>query len=285
MADEQPADSSDERASDEQAPDLEQLLATLRDRVEQRRAKGEYPPGLEADLDGHFLRLTGDRPPTPAFVLAELDGALDDLDHFEYRRDAISTSSRLPGGSTMHRAIAKGVGRQIQGVFEQTQDQSRRVVRAMALLARTTNLLADAYDTRVIQQLDDLQLQLAQEQARMQQLLVQMGEVVARVPGSGLDAWYDADAFNAHFRGFAEDIAGRYRDLAALFTGCGPVLDIGFGRGEFLELLGELGVDARGIESDARLVEWARRAAWPPMRVAPSSTCATSTRGAWVAWS
>ena len=46
----------------------------------------------------------------------------------------------------------------------------------------------------------------------------------------------------------------RYRDLAQRFAGCAPVLDIGFGRGEFLDLLGEIGVEAGGIEVDADLV-------------------------------
>jgi 2-polyprenyl-3-methyl-5-hydroxy-6-metoxy-1,4-benzoquinol methylase len=253
VADEQPTSSPDQSP-----PELERLLATLRDRVEQRRVAGVYPPDLEAELDGHFERLTGDRPPTPSFLLAELEQALDQLDRFEYRRDVISTQSRIPGGSAVHRAIAKGVGRQIEGVLEQTQDQSHRVVRTIALMARATNMLADAYDTRVIQQLDDLQLQLAQEQERMQQLLARLSEVVARVPGAGLDLWYEADAFNAHFRGEADDIAGRYRDLASRLVGCDPVLDVGFGRGEFLELLRDLDVDARGIEVEPRLVEWAR---------------------------
>ena len=129
-------------------------------------------------------------------------------------------------------------------MLEQTQDQSRHVARAIALMARATNLLSDAYDTRVIQQLDDLQLELAQEQEHVQQLLDRMSEVAAHVPGAGLDLWYEADAFNAHFRGSADDIADRYRDLAARLVGCDPVLDIGFGRGEFLELLRDLDVDA-----------------------------------------
>jgi len=253
VADEQPASSPEPSP-----PDLERLLATLRDRVERRRLAGVYPPDLEAELDGHFERLTGDRPPTPSFLLAELEQALDQLVNFEYRRDAISDESRLPGGSTLHRAIAKGVGRQIQGVLEQTQDQSRRVVRAIALMARATNMLADAYDTRVIQQLDDLQLELAQEQDRLQNLMARVSDVAARVPGTGVDAWYESDAFNAHFRGNHDDIAARYRDLAARFVGCDPVLDIGFGRGEFLELLRDLAVDALGIETEPRLVEWAR---------------------------
>ena len=253
MADEQPTSSPDQSP-----PDIERLIATLRNRVERRRSDGAYPPGLEADLDGHFTRVTGDRPPTPSFLLAELEQAVDELDNFEYRRENISTQSRLPGGSRFHRAIAKGVGRQIQGVLEQTQDQSHRVAHTISLMSRATNMLADQYDTRVIQQLDDLQRQLAQEQRELQQIVIRLSEVAARVPGSGIDSWYSAEAFNAHFRGDEDDIAGRYRDLAALFAGCDPVLDIGFGRGEFLDLLAEIDVDAFGIEVEASMVDDAR---------------------------
>jgi 2-polyprenyl-3-methyl-5-hydroxy-6-metoxy-1,4-benzoquinol methylase len=258
VADEQPTPATDPQPAEQAPPDLEQLLSTLRDRVERRRLDGGYPPGLESDLEEHFRRLTGDRPPSPAFLLNELDQALEAISTYQFHRRELNTSSRIPGGSFVHRAVAKGVGREMQSVLDQAQEQSQRVARAIALAARATNMLADVYDKRVLQQIDDLQTQLAEEQARMQRVLVSLQEVVARVPGSGLDAWYDADAFNAHFRGDADDITERYRDLAARFVGCGPVLDIGFGRGEFLRLLEELGVEARGIEVDPEFVALAR---------------------------
>ena len=50
----------------------------------------------------------------------------------------------------------------------------------------------------------------------------------------------------------------RYRGLAEEFIGLDPVLEIGFGRGEFLELLDELGVKARGIEPSTQLVHEGR---------------------------
>jgi 2-polyprenyl-3-methyl-5-hydroxy-6-metoxy-1,4-benzoquinol methylase len=257
VADEQPTPATDPQPG-EPPPDVEQLLSTLRDRVERRRLDGAYPPGLEGDLEEHFRRLTGDRPPSPAFLLNELDQAMQAVTTYHFHRQELNTSSRIPGGSFVHRAVAKGVGREMQSVLDQAQEQSQRVARAISLVVRTTNMLADVYDKRVLQQLDDLQLQLAEEQARMQRVLVSLQEVVARVPGSGLEPWYHADAFNAHFRGDADDITERYRDLAAHFASCGPVLDVGFGRGEFLRLLADLGVEARGIEVDPALVALSR---------------------------
>jgi 2-polyprenyl-3-methyl-5-hydroxy-6-metoxy-1,4-benzoquinol methylase len=258
VADEQPTPATDSHPDDQASPDLEQLLSTLRDRVERRRLDGAYPPGLEGDLEEHFRRLTGDRPPSAAFVLNEVDQALEAVATYHFHRRELNTSSRIPGGSLVHRGFARGIGREMQSVLEQAQEQSQRVARAITVVARATSMLADVYDKRVLQQLDDLQTQLAEEQARMERVLVSLREVIARVPGSGLDPWYSADAFNAHFRGDADDITDRYRDLAALFDGCGPVLDVGFGRGEFLRLLAEIGVDARGIEAEPELVDLAR---------------------------
>jgi O-antigen chain-terminating methyltransferase len=47
----------------------------------------------------------------------------------------------------------------------------------------------------------------------------------------------------------------RYRELAARLVGHAPVLDVGCGRGEFLELLAEVGVEAQGIDVDSELVK------------------------------
>ena len=71
---------------------------------------------------------------------------------------------------------------------------------------------------------------------------------------------FTADAFESTFRGTKDDLKSRYRDLAERLVGQDPVIDIGCGRGEFLEMLGELGVKARGIELDEALATAAREA-------------------------
>lgn len=54
--------------------------------------------------------------------------------------------------------------------------------------------------------------------------------------------------FENHFRGTVEDIRNRQKVYIEYFIGKNNVLDIGCGRGEFLELLLENGIDAQGIE-------------------------------------
>jgi SAM-dependent methyltransferase/exonuclease VII small subunit len=60
--------------------------------------------------------------------------------------------------------------------------------------------------------------------------------------------------FEDAFRGSSEDIARQLRDYVPIFAGASDVLDIGCGRGEFLALLRESGVVARGIDLNDAMV-------------------------------
>ncbi|HEV8395204.1 MAG TPA: class I SAM-dependent methyltransferase [Vicinamibacterales bacterium] len=61
--------------------------------------------------------------------------------------------------------------------------------------------------------------------------------------------------FEDQFRGAPEEIAARQREYVEIFAGASDVLDIGCGRGEFLALLKERGVRARGIDVNDSMVE------------------------------
>jgi len=56
------------------------------------------------------------------------------------------------------------------------------------------------------------------------------------------------------FRGSEAEIKERQRPYLRHFRGRDPVLDIGCGRGEFLELLSEAGIAARGVDADRDMV-------------------------------
>ena len=69
---------------------------------------------------------------------------------------------------------------------------------------------------------------------------------------------FDYFALEMRIRGTRADVRERQQIYVDAFKDAGPVLDVGAGRGEFLELLGEVGVESRGIELDEELVEYGR---------------------------
>ncbi|HEX2445483.1 MAG TPA: class I SAM-dependent methyltransferase [Vicinamibacterales bacterium] len=64
--------------------------------------------------------------------------------------------------------------------------------------------------------------------------------------------------FEDCFRGTEDEIRSRQSDYVALFQGASDVLDAGCGRGEFLSLLREAGVTARGVDLNIEMVEACR---------------------------
>jgi len=64
--------------------------------------------------------------------------------------------------------------------------------------------------------------------------------------------------FEDHFRGSQAEIRTRLGDYVPRFTGSRNVLDVGCGRGEFLELLREAGIPARGVDINAEMVDVCR---------------------------
>jgi O-antigen chain-terminating methyltransferase len=64
--------------------------------------------------------------------------------------------------------------------------------------------------------------------------------------------------FEDRFRGSVEEIRDKQRAFVPLFAGASDVLDIGCGRGEFLALLKEHRIGARGIDMNAAMVAAAR---------------------------
>jgi SAM-dependent methyltransferase len=65
-------------------------------------------------------------------------------------------------------------------------------------------------------------------------------------------------AFEDAFRGSREEIRARLAEYVPRFAGRSAVLDIGCGRGEFLDLLRAAGVGARGVDVNQAMVETAR---------------------------
>ena len=65
--------------------------------------------------------------------------------------------------------------------------------------------------------------------------------------------------FEDKFRGSEEQIRERLTDYVSYFKGQGDVLDVGCGRGEFLQLLKESGIRSRGLDLNAEMAEVCRQ--------------------------
>jgi SAM-dependent methyltransferase len=76
---------------------------------------------------------------------------------------------------------------------------------------------------------------------------------VSTSASSSLDS-YKYVGFEDNFRGAAQEIRERQAAYLPLFEGASDVVDIGCGRGEFLDLLRERGVSARGVDVNPEMV-------------------------------
>jgi SAM-dependent methyltransferase len=241
----------------------EELVARLRQQVEERRRAGFYPEGLEDDLDGHFRRIVSQRP-------GDIDAARASIARLHasmgFSPARIPIASNVAGGAIAHRAVAKVVGRQTQGVLEQMREFAMAVTDALDAVLGLLEAPGSHVQRGLVEQLDAVLERMAQlERSAVDgagRVDIELRERVARL--EQLEArrqftpWYGNDRFEETFRGTRDELREHYRDLALWFQGSDPVVDIGCGRGEFLELLGEAGVKATGIEIDPKLVAAAR---------------------------
>ena len=161
-------------------------------------------------------------PPTSDAALGELASQLEARSDFGLHN--VDYSSGVRGGETVHRSMGRIFGRQSASVLQQLQEWASVVNRLLTVVGPLATRVA------------------ALEEA---------------AHDHAFRPWYSNDAFEAAFRGTREQLLERYADLADRFVGCGPVLDIGCGRGELLELLAARDVEAWGVDTDGALVEMA----------------------------
>jgi O-antigen chain-terminating methyltransferase len=87
--------------------------------------------------------------------------------------------------------------------------------------------------------------------------------ILENTPGPSFDYF----GFEERFRGNEGDIKERQRVYVEFFKDVEPVLDIGCGRGEFLELSTEAGIKAKGVDLDLDMVLYCQEKGLDVVRV------------------
>lgn len=224
-------------------PDVDALIAELQARVEERRRAGVYPPGFEEDLEAisnTILSRLGRRLPDPTEAIAAVTAAT-----FDAAR--IPVSSSRPAGELVHRSVARLVARQVHGVLEQMREFAEAVRAALEEVAETITAL----HTEVTDRLDAVYERQATQERAIVQGSAWPGAARVQIPRPG---WWSAVDLEERCWGSRAEVVERYRDVASRLADHGPVIDLACGRGELLEVLGEMGVEARGWDSEPELV-------------------------------
>ena len=139
---------------------------------------------------------------------------------------------------------------------------------ATALATTRSELVLEAFDRRLEslgRRLEGLLALRDRLEAVSEEVRAVRGSLAAAAPppaiaASAARAAADSayTAFENRFRGSREEIRERLSAYAERFERSGPVVDLGCGRGEFLEALRERGLGARGVEGNANVVRECR---------------------------
>ena len=156
----------------------------------------------------------------------------------EAERSIEATMARLDGWEARERRFRDGIKQMVQG---ETQ----------VLMARNAELARNFVE--LSRRLD--QVLLASQGEKTQPLRTEPAAKDAGGLGAVMDSFYHR--LENKYRGTVSDIRNRLRvylpdvESAVIRTGGKPIMDIGCGRGEWLELLNEAGLTAIGIDTNS----------------------------------
>jgi SAM-dependent methyltransferase len=209
---------------------VDEVLAEVRERIRRKRESGVYGPEVEAALR---LPLPGGR---PLFVeeLGDPIPALRDALEEPVEYDPRSRKPLVGPFITLGRRLVMGLIRWwVAAAAERQERIDRLAYRAIADLRERPNA---GFDERL--------RQLERDWARFRRDLV----------AADLHSVY----FQARFGGDESVIRAQSERFLDLFRGRQRVLDLGSGRGIFLELMKDHGVGAYGVDLDERMIAAAR---------------------------
>jgi O-antigen chain-terminating methyltransferase len=169
----------------------------------------------------------------------------------------------------------------VEPAFAQQRDFNSRVLRAIDELSERIDAVSESLVVKtgeleasidpVARSVERLERSLTEQDERLlhvERRTRRQGKAPAGLTASDAPSAPPAEepdyfAFESRMRGSSELIRDRQSAYLDEFRDASPVLDIGCGRGEFVSLLREGGVEARGIDTNADMVEHCQDAGLP----------------------
>ena len=133
--------------------EIEQIMAGIQDTIARRRAAGDYPAGLETELEAEFasiLELThrgeADRADALERLLQEVRM------HAPHVSGLTATSSRIPLVNLLHKVVRRLIARQTRGLAAQQRAVNEQVIAMLEHLVDDARSREDA-DRRMVAKL------------------------------------------------------------------------------------------------------------------------------------
>ena len=141
--------------------DVDEVVAAINERIAARRAAGDYPIGLEQQLESEFQGMMRaiDRHEIDTETLRSLVQSVIVAAH-EMRLET-ATDSRLPGGAAAHQAAGRIVSRHITPLAESVRDLGVSVASALDEVRRLVQAQSAADERQLLDVLSGVMDRLA----------------------------------------------------------------------------------------------------------------------------
>ena len=272
-------------ASPAPAVNVQEIMERIRQRIDEKKKTGEYTPEELERIDRYVLQIEAEGYNTPEEDLRNHLSLVNYLFDTLQPPELSSHRKRLGGLITgLKRAFLRISEPYRQMLLKRQVDFNAEMVRLLNQLVGDYRFRVNTLEQQRLKMTEEQQAQQDRTEAlnrrladlvqeiRAQKIAVEdllaglrtvngagdAGPAVSEAGAERLRA-FEYLLFENRHRGSEAEIKARQRAYLPYFRDSGSVLDIGCGRGEFLELLKEAGIPAQGAELNPEMVQVAQQ--------------------------
>ncbi len=272
-------------ASPAPAVNVQEIMERIRQRIDEKKKTGEYTPEELERIDRYVLQIEAEGYNTPEEDLRNHLSLVNYLFDTLQPPELSSHRKRLGGLITgLKRAFFRISEPYRQMLLKRQVDFNAEMVRLLNQLVGDYRFRVNTLEQQRLKMTEEQQVQQDRTEALNRRLADLVQEIRAQkiavedllaglrtvngaggagpaVPEAGAERLraFEYLLFENRHRGSEAEIKARQRAYLPYFRESGSVLDIGCGRGEFLELLKEAGIPAQGAELNPEMVQVAQQ--------------------------